>query len=279
MRYVWKVKPGSTVSLADYDPGHTGGVIREEAEARRVQLSERLGEFQEMLYAAGTHAVLIVLQGTDTSGKDGTISHVMSAVNPQGCHVTSFKAPSELGLGHDFLWRIHAAAPVRGMIGIFNRSHYEDVLIVRVKGLQPERVWRTYYDHINNFERLLVDSQTIVLKFFLHISKQEQAERLRDREQEPDKRWKIRVGDYVDRNRWEDYQAAYATLLSRCSTEAAPWYIVPADRKWFRNLAVADAVVSALEPYCAEWRSERLAKGERAHQALLEFRAGNDQAG
>jgi PPK2 family polyphosphate:nucleotide phosphotransferase len=279
MRYVTRVAPRSAVSLKDFDPSHTGGVTRSEADALRAKLTQRLGEQQEMLYAAGTHAVLIVLQGTDTSGKDGTIRQVMSAVNPQGCHVTSFQSPTRVELEHDFLWRIHAAAPAKRMIGIFNRSHYEDVLIVRVHGLQPESAWRRYYDHINSFERLLVDSGTIVLKFFLHISKQEQGERLADRERERDKRWKISVGDYRDRERWADYQAAYEAVLSRCSTEHAPWHIVPADRKWFRNLAVAEAVVSALAPYETQWQQDLLARGERAYQELLDFRAANGRSG
>jgi PPK2 family polyphosphate:nucleotide phosphotransferase len=213
----------------------------------------------------------------DTSGKDGAISHVMKSVNPQGCRVTSYGKPTADELGHDFLWRVHAAAPRRGMIGIFNRSHYEDVLVVRVHSLQPEVAWRRNYDHINAFERLLTDNGTIILKFFLHISREEQAERLRAREEEPDKRWKLSAGDYVERELWDAYEAAYEDALGKCSTAWAPWYVVPADRKWHRNLAVAEAIVTALEPYRDDWQRALRERGRRNYEELLAVRARHAQ--
>jgi PPK2 family polyphosphate:nucleotide phosphotransferase len=193
--YAWKLAEGKRVSLGDLDPGHTGEFQKATAEARLLELQAELGELQELCYAAQHHAVLIVLQGMDTSGKDGTIKKVMDSINPQGCHVAAFKTPAPLELAHDFLWRVHGACPERGMFGIFNRSHYEDVLIVRVHGLVPKEVWRRRYHQINEFERLLAENQTIILKFFLHIGKEEQAERLREREVEKDKRWKLSPGD------------------------------------------------------------------------------------
>jgi PPK2 family polyphosphate:nucleotide phosphotransferase len=274
MAYASRLTGGSAVSLKDYDPDYTGGLAKQDGERLLEPLVRRLSALQEKLYAAGSHAVLIVLQGTDTSGKDGTISHVLARVNPQGCRVTSFKAPTHEELAHDFLWRIHGAAPAKGMIGVFNRSHYEDVLIVRVHRLQPEAVWARNYAHINAFERLLADNGTIILKFFLHIDKQEQAERFKDRENEPDKRWKLQAGDYEDRERWGDFQRAYEDLLERCSTPYAPWHVVPANHKWFRNLAVAASLVDALEPYAAGWDRALLERGERNYAELRARRSG-----
>ncbi len=270
--YSWKLDDGAHISLRDYDPGFHKRLERDAAEPIFARLNARLGDLQELLYAAGTHAVLIVLQGMDTAGKDGTISHVMQNFNPQGCSVASFKAPSEEERAHDFLWRVHKQAPARGHVTIFNRSHYEEVLIVRVHELAPENVWKAHYDHVNDFERLLADSDTIVLKFFLHISKEEQAQRFHDREEEKDKRWKLNAGDYEERRYWDDYQRAYEALLERCSTKHAPWHVVPANHKWFRNLAVAEAIVEALEPHEDDWRQTLLARGERNYKALQEAR-------
>ena len=272
--YSWKLDDGMRVSLADYDPGFRKGLDKDDAEPILERHTGKLAEIQELLYAAGTHAVLIVLQGMDTAGKDGTISHVMASINPQGCHVTSFKAPTEEELAHDFLWRIHPHAPRKGMIAIFNRSHYEDVLIVRVHDLVPEEAWKARYDHINVFERLLTDSNIIVLKFFLHISKKEQAERFKDREEEKDKRWKLDPGDYKERRYWDDYRHAYEAVLERCGTKYAPWYVIPADHKWFRNLAVAEAIVEALKPYQDTWRETLLERGERNYRELEAVRKG-----
>ncbi|HEX2032945.1 MAG TPA: PPK2 family polyphosphate kinase [Chloroflexota bacterium] len=273
MGYALKLDAGQPISLADHDPGSTAGLHKDEAERRLEALSEELGQLQELCYAAAHHGVLIVLQGMDTSGKDGTIEHVMRSVNPQGCRIVSFKVPTELELSHDFLWRVHAAAPERGMITIFNRSHYEDVLVARVRKLVPEAVWRARYAHINHFERLLTDNATIVLKFFLHISLEEQAERLAAREREVDKRWKLNVGDYQTRREWPAYMAAYEDALRECATEWAPWYVVPADKKWFRNLAVAQAVVETLRTHKDTWREALRERGQRQYEALLAARA------
>ncbi len=274
MDYVWKLNSDKKVSLKDFDPSYNAKLKKDDAPSQVDKLHRELGELQELLYAAGHNAVLIVLQGMDTSGKDGTISHVMSNVNPQGCHVTSFKAPTSEEMAHDFLWRVHANTPAKGMLGIFNRSHYEDVLIVRVHNLLPEADWKANYDHINNFEKLLAGTGTIILKFFLHISKDEQAERLQAREEDTAKRWKINAGDYKERNYWDDYQQAYEDLLEKCSTEVAPWYIVPADRKWFRNLAVATTIVETLRPYRKEWEKALEARGKVAYDELLQYREG-----
>ena len=210
-------------------------------------LNERLGVAQELLAASGRRALLVVLQGRDTAGKDGTIRNVFSACNPQGCRVTAFAAPSALELSHDFLWRVHAAAPPRGLIGIFNRSHYEDVLAARVRGLVPEAVWSRRFRHIAEFERMLVDEGTVVLKFFLHVSKAEQARRLRKRLEKPEKNWKFDAKDLEDRLRWNAYTVAYRDAFRATSTAWAPWYVVPADDKKVRNYLVADTIVRALE--------------------------------
>ncbi len=199
------------------------------------------------MWAQGEHALLIVLQALDAGGKDGVIRHVMSGVNPQGCQVTSFKVPTEEELEHDYLWRIHKATPRRGYIGIFNRSHYEDVLVVRVHNLVPEDVWQQRYEQINHFERLLADSGTTILKFFLYISKDEQKERFEARLRDPRKNWKFSVKDVKERGYWDDYVRAYEDALGRCSTPWAPWYIVPANRKWYRNLVISQAIVETLE--------------------------------
>lgn len=220
---------------------------KKQARKELDRLSERLEELQVRLYAEGRQALLIVLQGMDTAGKDSTISHVFRTVNPQGVRVTSFKKPTALELAHDYLWRVHQHTPARGEIGIFNRSHYEDVLVVRVHRLVPPEVWRRRYDHINAFERLLSDEGTRIVKFFLHISKDEQRKRLEARLENPRKNWKFNPADLAERKRWDDYMAAYADALSRTSSEQAPWYAVPADRKWQRNLIVASVLAETLE--------------------------------
>jgi PPK2 family polyphosphate:nucleotide phosphotransferase len=244
-----RVKPGSKVDLSDIDPGSTPGVKggRKDASGRLQELCDRLRVLQESLWAEHKHKVLVVLQGMDTSGKDGTISHVFESVNPLGVQVVAFKSPSPEELEHDFLWRVHAKVPASGEIVIFNRSHYEDVLVARVQELVPPEVWKRRYDQINDFERLLAETGTTVLKFFLHISKDEQKERLQARLDDPAKQWKFRKGDLLDRARWDDFMDAYETALSRTSQKHAPWYVVPADRKWYRNLVVAEVLVQALE--------------------------------
>lgn len=240
-------KIGSTINLKDFDPGFTADFNKDRAREEEARLERRLAELQEKLYAQGTQSLLVVLQAMDAGGKDGTIKKVFDSVNPQGVQVTSFKAPTPQELAHDFLWRVHQHAPAKGYIGIFNRSHYEDVLIVRVNKLAPREVWEKHYDHINNFERLLHDSGTRVLKFFLHISKAEQKQRLQDRLDRPDKWWKFSVDDLPVRERWDEYMDAYSTAISRCNTEYAPWYVVPGNHKWYRDLVITRAIVETLE--------------------------------
>ncbi|HZS90100.1 MAG TPA: PPK2 family polyphosphate kinase [Chloroflexota bacterium] len=251
-----RVEPGHKVHLGDIDPGDTRGVERADAEARLSALNAELTDLQEVHYAAGHNAILIVLQGLDTAGKDGTIKHVMAQFNPAGCRVETFKVPTPEEQAHDFLWRCHRVTPAQGTITIFNRSHYEDVLVVRVHKLAPKATWEKRYAHINNFEHLLVDSGTIVLKFFLYISRDEQRRRLIAREQDTDKAWKLSVSDWSEHALYEQYIEAYEDALSRCSTEHAPWYIVPADHKWLRNLAVAQTIVDVMDPYRRVWREE-----------------------
>jgi len=247
-----RVKPNSQLNLDRYDPDDTSDYKKtdqgkEKAKAITAELTGRLGELQERLYANGTRSLLIVLQGMDTSGKDGTIRSVMSGVNPQGCKVVSFKAPSSEELGHDFLWRVHQKAPPKGQIGIFNRSHYEDVLITRVHGWVSDKVVKQRFNQIKEFEELLYENGTTILKFFLHISKDEQKERLEERIRDPDKRWKFNEGDLEERKLWKKYMDAFEDVMSATSTDHAPWYIVPANTKWYRNLVIADRIVSALE--------------------------------
>src|SRR5215216_3341542 len=253
MGYAFRLDGKRQIKLKDFDPGDDAGLKREEAKEKSEEFIEELIELQELLYAVRLQSVLIILQGLDTSGKDGTISHVTGPLNSQSCSVASFKVPTEEELAHDFLWRVHAQTPASGHIKIFNRSHYEDVLVARVHKLVSKEVWRSRYEHINAFERLLADSSTIILKFYLHISKDEQKERLLEREKNPVKSWKLSVADWKEREYWDDYTAAYEDALNRCSTKQAPWFIVPANKKWFRNLAVAEALRDALMPFKESW--------------------------
>jgi PPK2 family polyphosphate:nucleotide phosphotransferase len=243
----FRVKPGGKLDLSEFDPGATPGFNHKEGSARLLELNQRLEVLQESLWAEHKRKVLVVLQGMDTSGKDGTIRHVFEGVNPLGVRVAAFKAPTEEELDHDFLWRVHPKAPGRGEMVIFNRSHYEDVLVVRVQKLAPPEVWRQRYDQINDFERLLAETGTVILKFFLHISKDEQKERLQARLDDPQKQWKFRKGDLIDRAHWDEYMEAYAEALAHTSQKHAPWYVVPSDKKWYRNLVVATVLVKALE--------------------------------
>jgi len=232
------------------------------------KLSDELSDLQEMLSAAQLHSMLVVLQGMDTSGKDGTIRHVFSHVNPQGCYVHSFKAPTQEELAHDFLWRVHKVTPVKGKLGIFNRSHYEDVLVVRVHNLVPQETWKRRYKEINHFEDVLINNGTIMLKFYLHISYEEQERRLLAREQDIDKAWKIDANDWIERRYWKDYQEAYEAALSECSTDNNHWYIVPANHKWYRNLAVAHTMVQTMHKYKDEWRAALEERGQRELELL-----------
>ena len=243
-----RVEPGRTVQLSRVDPAATHGYEKgEAADAATRGVLDRLSDLQERLWAEHRHKVLIVLQGIDAAGKGGTIEHVMGAFNPAGATVTSFKVPTEPEREHDYLWRVHQHTPGSGRIAVFDRSHYEEVLIVRVHDLVPKEVWSKRYDQINAFERLLVEDGTTVLKFFLYIDRDEQRDRFQARYDDPAKRWKFRMGDLEERVRWDDYIAAFDDVLSRTSTELAPWYLVPANRKWFRNLAVATIVADTLD--------------------------------
>ena len=250
----WRVAPRSTVDLAAVDPAGTDGspgkVASQEALAG---LSERLAGLQERLWAEHEQSLLVVLQAIDAGGKDGTVKHLFRGLNPAGARVVSFRAPSEEERDHDFLWRVHRHTPARGEVVVFNRSHYEDVLVVRVKALAPEEVWRPRYRFIADFEANLVAAGTRVVKVFLHISPEEQAERFRARLADPAKRWKFRVADLDERARWDDYQAAFAEAISRTSTDAAPWFVVPADKKWYRNWAVSHIVIEALEEMAPQY--------------------------
>lgn len=245
----YRIKPGSKVDLARYDPGETavadGGKV--DTEEAFTDLNQQLELLQERLWAEHKHKVLVVLQGLDTSGKDGVIRKVFERVNPLGVRVAAFKAPTEEELDRDFLWRVHRQVPGRGELVIFNRSHYEDVLVARVRQFVPQKVWKARYDQINGFERLLTETGTTVLKFYLHISKDEQKQRLQERLDDPEKRWKFRKGDLEDRALWDEYTKAYEDVLARTSTKEAPWWVVPADKKWYRNLVIAGVLVEALE--------------------------------
>jgi PPK2 family polyphosphate:nucleotide phosphotransferase len=244
----YRAKPGQKHNLSKISTDDTGDFeAKEDAADATAKNLKRLSKLQELLYAESKHAVLIVLQAMDTGGKDGAIEHVFSGVNPQGCDVTSFKVPTPLEARHDFLWRIHQAVPPKGMIGIFNRSHYESLLVERVHSLVPKKVWSKRFDRINEFEKLLVDEGTTIIKFFLHISKDEQKRRLQARLDDKKRHWKFSVADVHERKLWDDYQAAYEDVLRKCSTPDAPWYIVPADHKWFRNWVLGDTIVRTLE--------------------------------
>jgi PPK2 family polyphosphate:nucleotide phosphotransferase len=241
------VHPGKKLRLKDRSPEATDGFSKETGILETVQLHEKLEHLQDKLYAEHKRSLLIVLQAMDAGGKDGTIKHVMSGVNPQGCQVTPFKQPTSKELEHDFLWRVHPAAPAKGMIAIFNRSHYEDVLIVRVHDLVPEDVWMKRYDQINAFEELLARNGTTILKFFLHISKDEQKRRFDARHEDPNKNWKSSEADERERKFWDDYQLAYQDALEKTSKKHAPWFVIPANEKWFRDLAISHIVVKTLE--------------------------------
>jgi PPK2 family polyphosphate:nucleotide phosphotransferase len=244
----YRVERGKRVRLKNIDPEESGDFDDKEETLPLLQKQiERIDALQERLFAEGKQSLLIVLQAMDTGGKDGTIRGVFEGVNPQGCHVWGFKAPTPEELAHDFLWRIHQKTPGRGMITIFNRSHYEDVLVVRVHDLVPEEVWKKRYAAINEWERIIRESGTVILKFYLHISKDEQKQRLEERRDTPEKRWKFAVRDLGERAYWDDYMQAYEDAINKCSTEHAPWYVIPANKKWYRNLVIARIIADALE--------------------------------
>lgn len=247
-RNAFRVKPGHRVRLEDYDSSFDGKHEKKKsAKAKIEKLQERMDQLQFRLYAEQKRSLLIVLQAPDAGGKDGVVRHVIGAMNPQGCRVVGFKQPSAEELAHDFLWRIERQVPKKGEVVIFNRSHYEDVLVVRVHDLIPKKVWSRRYEKINAFEQNLLANGTHILKFFLHISKDEQLERFKDRLDDPERHWKISDADYTERTYWKDYEAAYEDALSRCSTKDAPWFVIPSDHKWYRNLAISEIIVDTLE--------------------------------
>jgi PPK2 family polyphosphate:nucleotide phosphotransferase len=241
------LNPGDTCRLDDFDPGYHEDLEKAEAEAETRRHCEKLDELAYRLFAESKRAVVVVLQGIDTSGKDGTIRMLASGISPQCLDVASFKAPTPLELAHDFLWRVHARVPAHGRIGIFNRSHYEDVVVVRVRKLVPKDVWKERFAQINAFERFLHGGQVTFVKCFLHISREEQRKRLEDRLKDPKKQWKLGPADLDDRHLWDDFTAAYEDALTKCSTPEAPWHIVPANKKWYRNLVVARLLRQTLE--------------------------------
>ncbi|MGV0878027.1 polyphosphate kinase 2 family protein [Martelella sp. FLE1502] len=241
------IEPGSTVSLADIDPHQDGGIeSKEEGKEKLSGILDEITPLQEMLYAEKKHALLIVLQGIDAAGKDGVCWHVIRAMNPQGTYVASFKQPTEVEKAHDFLWRVHQRVPAMGQVAVFNRSHYEDVLVARVHNLVSKQEWSKRYHQINNFEEFLTENGVTIVKFFLYISKDEQLERFEKRLEDKDRQWKISLSDYAERDHWDEYIEAYEAMLSHCSTAHAPWYVIPANRKWFRNLAAADIIHRAM---------------------------------
>lgn len=250
-----RVHPGEVPDLAAIDPGSTPGFEggKKDAQERVHELHDVLADFQERLWAESKASVLVVLQGVDAAGKDGLIRKVITAFNPQGTRVTGFGVPTEEELRHDYLWRIHAATPGKGRIGVFNRSHYEDVLVVRVNELVPRDVWERRYDQINRFEAHLAANGTRILKFYLHVSRDEQRRRLEKRLRNPTKHWKWSSGDLEVREHWDDYLDAYTDALARCSTEVAPWFVIPADRKWYRNLAVAEILARTAAEMNPQW--------------------------
>ena len=246
-RDVLRVTPGERVDLSTIDPGATHGWTKDAGEPETAAQLLRLGDLQDRLWAEAKHPVLVILQGIDAAGKDGTIQKVMEAFNPQGCTVSAFKVPTPEELAHDYLWRIHKRVPGKGEIGIFNRSHYEDVLVVRVHDLVPRDIWSGRYRQIREFERHLVETGTTIVKLFLYISREEQLERFQERYDNPKKRWKFSLGDLEERKHWDEYIAAFEDALSETSTHDAPWYVIPANRNWLRNLAVSSILAETID--------------------------------
>jgi PPK2 family polyphosphate:nucleotide phosphotransferase len=271
--------PGK-VKLAEISEEPPGKISKSEAKDRFEALNEELFELQDLMWGARTHSALMVLQGRDAAGKDGAVKHVVGALNPRGVTVTSFGVPTPLERGHDFLWRVHGRTPGAGEIAIFNRSHYEDVLVVRVKGLAPKPVWQERYQLINAFEQTLSSASCIILKFFLHITPDEQEKRLLAREEDLADAWKLSIEDWRDRERWDEYTEAYEEAIGRCASKEAPWIVVPANAKWFRNLMIAESLASALRPYRKDWRKTLDLEGKLLRRDLQQWRAArHGQAG
>jgi PPK2 family polyphosphate:nucleotide phosphotransferase len=243
----FRISPGQHVHLRDFDPGDTDKYDKKDASGKLDDLRDKMDDLQQRLFAERKRSILVCLQALDAGGKDGVIKHVIGSMNPDGCHVANFKEPTPQELAHDFLWRVEAQTPAKGEVAIFNRSHYEDVLIVRVHNLVPKSVWSQRYDQINCFEQRLLANGTHILKFFLHISKEEQLKRFEQRLDDPAKRWKISESDYAEREYWDDYLRAYEEALARCNSNDAPWFVIPSDHKWFRDLAISEIIVSTME--------------------------------
>jgi PPK2 family polyphosphate:nucleotide phosphotransferase len=276
MQLVTINRPGKIVSLDDVPTHGPKRLDRDAIENRLLELETELSVMQEMMWGARKHSVLVVLQGRDTSGKDGTVKRVMGALNPRGVHVVSYGVPTQEEAEHDFLWRVHRHAPRLGEFSIFNRSHYEDVLVPRVHHLIEKSAWRARYGHIVDFEQMLTDHNCIVLKFFLHISKAEQKRRLLDRENDATKAWKLDPNDWRERRYWKPFTKAYEDVFTHSASETAPWHIVPADDKPYRNLVVAEAIVEALRPHAAGWVKTLTERGKLTRRALRSLREGRD---
>ncbi len=272
MKFALEVDGSKKVEVKEVPTEQLEKIDRDEAEALTDKYGKRMADLADLLFYASRTPLLIVLQGMDTSGKDGTIRFLLQYLNAQSVDTTSFKVPTPRELSQDFLWRCHQHTPSRGEISIFNRSHYEDVLVVRVHSLAPEEKWKKRYDHIKAFESLLQDNETVIRKFFLHISPEEQEQRLIEREQETEKAWKLSVGDWKEREFWANYQEAYEDAINKTSTPESPWLVVPADKKWYRNLAVAQALVEALEPLEKSWVESLEKVGEKAKAELTAYR-------
>jgi PPK2 family polyphosphate:nucleotide phosphotransferase len=266
-------KRGGRVSLDKIPTGPPKGVNKQTARERFTALGEELFELQDALWGAKVNSVMVVLQGRDTAGKDGTIKHVAGCLNPRGVQVVSFGVPTSEERQHDFLWRVHRHAPRHGEFSIFNRSHYEDVLVVRVHGLAPKDVWKQRYAHIEAFERLLAAEGTIVLKYFLHISRKEQKERLLEREQSAQAAWKLNVNDWKERDRWDEYTGAYEDAISQTAAPHAPWTVVPANAKWYRNLVIAESIVETLRRHRPGWKRTLEKTGRERRAELTAYRA------
>ncbi len=265
--------PNSRVRLEDVSAEPPKGMSRAKAEKRFAALGRELFELQDAMFGAKVCSVLVVLQGRDSAGKDGTIKHVAGCLNPRGVNVISFGVPTTEEREHDFLWRVHKHAPRRGEFALFNRSHYEDVLVVRVHGLAPKKLWQQRYGHIRDFEELLAEHGTIVLKYFLHITKDEQQERLLEREKEPETAWKLNPNDWKERDHWDEYTAAYEDAISKTAAPHAPWTIVPANSKWYRNLVVAESIASALRDHRKNWEKKLEEMGRSGRAGLAAYRA------
>ena len=271
-------EPGRKVRLDDVSAEPPKGMTREKAEKRFASLGKELFDLQDAMFGAKVHSALVVLQGRDGAGKDGSIKHVVGCLNPRGVSVTSFGVPTAEERQHDFLWRVHRHAPRLGEFSIFNRSHYEDVLVVRVHDLAPRKLWQARFGHIRDFEKLIAEHGTIVLKYFLHITKKEQKERLLEREAEPETAWKLNPNDWKERDYWDDYTRAYEDAISKTAAKHAPWIAVPANSKWYRNLVIAESIVEALRGHRKDWEKKLDQMGKAGRAGLEAYRSQRVQS-